>query len=81
MIFEEVRAGGDFEGATVIFGAADDRQGSVEFLIADDNAEMAKIVAENLANALPPVGENAEARFQIEIEGVQIGRASCRERV
>src|SRR5258708_3331824 len=68
LVFEEVGAGGDFEGAAVILGAANDGQRGVEFLIADDNAEMREIVAEDFAGALPPVGQDAEARFQVEVE-------------
>jgi len=70
LIFEEVRARGDFEGATVILSAADNGQRSVEFLIADDNAEMLEIVTKDFAGAFPPVGQHADAGFQIEVEGV-----------
>src|SRR6266403_1722561 len=38
LVFEEVSVGGDFERAAVVFGAADDGQGGVDFLIADDDA-------------------------------------------
>src|SRR5258706_16175447 len=31
---------------------------------------MRKTVTEDLASALPPVGQNAEARFQIDVEGI-----------
>src|SRR5258706_3495435 len=31
---------------------------------------MAKIVAENFSGALPQVGQDAEARFQLEVEGI-----------
>jgi len=61
LIFKEVRAGSNFEGATEIFLVPDDDQGSVELLIAYDDAEMGEAVAEDLAGALPPVGQNAEA--------------------
>src|SRR6266446_2274735 len=70
LIFEEIGVGGDFEGAAVIFGAADDDQGGVEFLIAHANAEMLEIVAKDFAGAFPPVGEHANAGFQVEVEGV-----------
>src|SRR5712692_3373159 len=70
LVFEEIGAGGDFEGAAVILGAANDGQRGVEFLIADENAEMGEIVAEDFAGALPPVGQDAEARFQVEVQGI-----------
>ncbi len=70
LVFEEVSVGGDFERAAVVFGAADDGQGGVDFLIANNDSEMAKIVAENFSGALPPVGQDAEARFQLEVEGI-----------
>src|SRR6202521_4311568 len=70
LIFEEVCAGGDFEGATVMLSTADNGKRSVEPLIANDNAEMLEIVTEDLASALPPVGQHAEACFQIEVEGI-----------
>src|SRR5229473_1055846 len=61
---------GDFEGAAVIFGAADDDQGGVEFLIAHANAEMLEIVAKDFAGAFPPVGQHADAGFQVKVEGI-----------
>src|SRR5712692_2455804 len=70
LIFEEVGAGGDFERASVIFGAADDGQRSKQFLIANDNAEMRETVAKDFAGALPPVGQHAKTRFQVEVEGI-----------
>src|SRR5258708_38927411 len=70
LVFEEVCARGDFEGAAVIFSAADDDERSVDFLIADEDAKVGEIVAENFASALPPVGQNAKARFQVEVERI-----------
>jgi len=70
LVFEEVGAGGDFEGAAVVFGAADDGEGSIKFLIADNNTEMREIVAEDFARALQPIGEDAEAGFEVEVEGI-----------
>ena len=43
LVFEEVSAGSDFERAAVVFGAADDDQGGVDSLIAEDDAEMGKL--------------------------------------
>src|SRR6202521_6217460 len=51
LIFEEVRARGDFEGATVILSAADNGQRSVESLIADNKTEMLEIVPKDFAGA------------------------------
>jgi hypothetical protein len=70
LIFEEVGVGGDFEGAAVIFGAADDDQGGVEFLIAHTNAEMLEIVTKDFSGAFPPIGQHADAGFQVEVEGI-----------
>jgi len=70
LIFEEIGVGGDFEGAAVIFGAADDDQGGVELLIAHANAEMLEIVAKDFAGPFPPIGEHADAGFQVEVEGI-----------
>ena len=70
VVFKEVRAGRDFERAAVVLGAADDDQRRVELFFAQDNAEMAEIVAEDFAGALPPVGQDAEAGFQLEVERI-----------
>ena len=70
LVVEEVGAGGDFEGAAVVFGAADDNERSDELLAVDGDAEARKVVAEDLARALPPVRENAEAGFDAKIERI-----------
>src|SRR6266700_5346902 len=70
LIFEEVRAGGDLEWPAVVCGAADDNQGGVGFLTADDDARMRELVTEDFAGTLPPIGENAEAGFEIKTEGI-----------
>src|SRR6266481_2824874 len=70
LVFEEIGVRGDLEGAAVIFGAADDGERAVEFLIADANAEVLEIVTKNFAGAFPPVGQHADACFQIEVEGI-----------
>src|SRR5712691_4558222 len=70
LISEEVRTGGDLEWPAVVCGAADDNQGGVGFLAADDNAKVRELVTENFAGTLPPIGENAEAGFEIKIEGI-----------
>src|SRR5229473_1359501 len=49
LVFEEIGVRGDLEGAAVIFGAADDGERAVEFLIADANAEVLEIVTKNFA--------------------------------
>src|SRR6266700_4875705 len=70
LIFEEVRAGGDLEWPAVVCGAADDNQGGVGFLAADDDAKVRELVTEDFAGTLPPIGENAEAGFEIKIERI-----------
>ena len=70
LVFEEIGAGGDLKWAAVILGAADDDQGSIEFLTAADNAEMLEVIAKNLASAFPPIGQHADARFQIEVKRI-----------
>ena len=70
VVFEEIGFGGDFEGAAVVLGAADNGQRGVDFLIAADDAEMRKFVATNFAGAFPPVGENANAGFEAEVNGI-----------
>ena len=70
LVLKKIGAGGDFEGAAVVLRAADDDEGGVEFLVAGDDSEVREFVTENFAGALPPVGENANARFEIEIDGV-----------
>ncbi len=35
-----------------------------------DNAEMRETVAKDFAGALPPVGQHAKTRFQVEVEGI-----------
>src|SRR6266446_1529646 len=70
LIFKEVRAGGDLEWPAVVCGAADDNQGGVGFLAADDDAKVRELIAEDFAGTLPPIGENAEAGFEIKIEGI-----------
>src|SRR4029077_10814640 len=63
LVFKEIGTRGDFEWTPVIFGAANDRQRSVEFQIADDNSKMREAVTESFASTLPPVGQNSEASF------------------
>src|SRR6266851_2926378 len=70
LIFEKVRAGGDLEWPAVVCGAADDNQGGVGFLAADDDAKVRKLITEDFAGTLPPIGENAQAGFEIKIEGI-----------
>src|SRR5216684_8899714 len=70
LISEEVRTGGDLEWPAVVCGAADDNQGGVGFLAADDDAKVRELVTEDFAGTLPPIGENAEAGFEIKIEGI-----------
>src|SRR5260370_36646487 len=70
LIFGDIRAGGDFERASVIFGAGDDGQRSKQFLIANDKAEMRGTVAKDFSGALPPVCQHAKTRFQVEVEGL-----------
>jgi hypothetical protein len=70
LVFEEIGVGGDLEGAAVIFGAANDGKGDVELLIADAKAEMLEIVTKDFAGAFPPVGQYADAGFQVEVEGI-----------
>src|SRR6266568_557084 len=70
LISEEVRTGGDLEWPAVVCGAADDNQGGVGFLAADDDAKVRKLVTEDFAGTLPPIGENAEAGFEIKTEGI-----------
>ena len=62
-VFEEVGLSGDFEGAAVVLGAADDDQGGVDFFAAAGDAEVGEFVAEDFAGALIPVGEDADAGF------------------
>src|SRR5260370_34931798 len=70
LVFVKIGAGGDLEGAAVVFGAANDGEGSIELLAAGDDTEVRELVAEHLARALPPVRENANASFEIEINGI-----------
>ena len=70
LVFKEIGVGGDLEGAAVIFGPTDDGERAIEFLLADANAEMLKIVAKNFSGALPPVGQHADAGFQIEVQRI-----------
>ena len=69
-VFEEIGFGGDFEGAAIVLRAADDDERRVDFAIAADDAEMLKFVANNFADSCPPIRENADARFQAEVDGV-----------
>ncbi len=70
LVFEEVGFGGDFERAAVILGAADDDERSVDLATAADDTEVREFVAENFADAFPPVSKNADAGFEAEIDGV-----------
>src|SRR6266481_2549982 len=70
VVFKEIGAGGDLEGAAVVFGAADDDQRCFDHFFVGGDSKTRKIVAEKLASALPPVGENAEASFEIQVEAV-----------
>ena len=69
-IFEKVGAGGDFEWTAVIFGAANNGERGIKFLIAGDDSKVLELVTKHFAGALPPVGKNADAGFQIEIHGI-----------
>jgi hypothetical protein len=69
-IFEEVGFGGDFERPAVILRAADDDKRSVDFAFAADDTEVRELVAEDFADAFPPVRENTDARFKAEIDRV-----------
>src|SRR2546430_1828110 len=70
LVFEEIGVCGDLEGAAIILGASDYGKRSVKFLIADANAKALEIVTEDFARAFPPVGQHADAGFQVEVEGV-----------
>jgi hypothetical protein len=69
-VLEEIGFSGDLERAAVILRAADDDQRSVAFAAAADDPEMPEFVAKDLAEACPPIRENADARFQPKIDGV-----------
>ena len=70
VVFEEVGFGGDFEGAAIILRAANDDERGVDFALAADDAEMLELVAKDFADAFPPIGEDAEARFELQVYGV-----------
>ena len=70
VVFEEIGLGGDFEGAAVILRAANDDERSVDGAAAADDAEMRELVTKGFAEAFPPVGKNADARFEAETDGV-----------
>src|SRR5258705_1783625 len=61
---------GDLERATVMFGADHDDERDFAGLAFAGDAEMMKFVIEHFASALPPVGQNAESRFEFEIDRV-----------
>src|SRR5439155_704986 len=69
-VLEEIGFSSDLERAAVILRAADDDQRSVAFAAAADDPEMPEFVAKDFAEACPPIGENADARFQAKIDGV-----------
>jgi hypothetical protein len=69
-VLEEVGFGGDFKGAAVILRAADDDQRGIDGAATAGDAEMREFVAEDFADAFPPVRENAHAGFEAEINGV-----------
>src|SRR6266850_4690547 len=70
VVFKEIGAGGDFEGAAVVFGAADDDQRCFDHSFVGGDSKTQKIVAEKLPSALPPVRQNAEASFEIQVDAV-----------
>src|SRR6266850_1093095 len=86
VVFKEIGAGGDFEGAAVVFGAADDDQGCFDHFFVGGDSKTRKIVAEKLASAVPPVGEDSEESFEIQVDAVndhavQAGTANAEEKL
>src|SRR3989442_2920566 len=69
-VFEEIGLCGDAKRAAIMFRAADNDQGRFELFIRRHDAETGKLIAKELADALPPVGEDPYASFQIEIERI-----------
>src|SRR6266404_4011158 len=70
VVLKEIGAGGDLEGAAVVFGAAHDDQRCFDHFFVGGDSKTREIVAEKLASALPPVGEDAEASFEIQVDAI-----------
>src|SRR5215813_278249 len=71
LVFVEVGFSGDFEGAAVVFGAADDDEGAVYGLVLRFDAKHREFILKDFDCALPPVGEDAHSSFELEIDGVR----------
>ncbi len=69
-VLEEIGFGGDFERAAVVLCAPDDDQRRVDFVQAADDTKMRELVPEDFADTFPPVSENADARFEAEVDGI-----------
>ena len=70
LVFEEVSLIGDLERAAVMLCAANDDKCRLHLAVSGTHAEARKGIANDFASALPPVGENADARLQTEIDGI-----------
>ena len=82
LVLKEIGLIGDFEGAAIILGAADNDEGGFKLSIAGAHAKARESVAKYFARALPPVGQDADAGLEAEVHGVDTHavRASARDR-
>src|SRR5262249_149313 len=79
-VFVQIGLRCDLEGAAVVFGAADNNQRRVYFLASACDAKMGEFVTEDFARALPPVGEDADAGFEVGVDRVDdhaVGASAC----
>ncbi len=70
LIFVEIGFGGDFEGAAVVFCAADDDERAFDRLFLSFDTEHREFVLQDFDGTLPPVGEDSHFCFQLEVHGV-----------
>jgi hypothetical protein len=69
-VFEQICLVGNLERAAVISCPADDDESGFQLMVASSDAEARESVAKNFARALPPVGQDADAGFQSEINRI-----------
>lgn len=70
LVLEKIGLIGDLKGAAIVFGAADDHKCHLHLAVAGADSEAREGITEDLASALPPVGEDTDASLEAQIHGI-----------